>query len=236
MPTLTIGGVPLVPDRAELRRLLCKPRCVGSVLFTFAVSVCIVLSPAWRESLRLQRIELEQQVKVDRPTGVEHTGARASPPPLHTLSTPEALVGEEVAGGVLTAVLYHDVLHEKSRGQKQGSFPVRFCRQLPCVAVTPRKLQGLLLMIMSTCVVVAGAAVTASAQLPSIRVTHCEIEGPHATLATLQRDYLAAVRTSVLRKRAAQLVGADDQRIEQADDADDVRSESGCLVMHRSHH
>ena len=108
---LTIGGVPLVPERAELRRLLCKPRCVGSVLFIFAVSICIVLAPAWRESLRLQRIELEQQVKVDGPAGVERTGARAAPIPIHTPSTPEVPVGAAEAGGVLTAVMYLSLIH-----------------------------------------------------------------------------------------------------------------------------
>jgi hypothetical protein len=79
--------------------------------------------------------------------------------------------------------------------------------------------------------VAAGVAGTASAQLPSVRVTHCEFEGPYATLETLQRDYLAAVRTSVLRKRATQLVGTDDERIEQADDADDVRLKYRYLCM-----
>ncbi len=124
MPMLTIAGVPLVPERAELRRLLCTPSCVGSVLFTFAVSVCIVLAPAWRETLRLQRIEQEQRAKVYGSTGVEHTDARATPLPPHSPSTPEGPVDAEVAGSVLTAVLYHDVLHRRSHEEKQEPFSV----------------------------------------------------------------------------------------------------------------
>ena len=133
MPMLTIGGVPLVPERAELRRLLCTPSCVGSVLFTFAVSVCIVLSPAWRESLRLQRIEQEQQAKLYGTTGVERPDVRAASPQ-HSPTRPGAPVGlEEVeeAGGVLTAVLYHDVPHHsKSPREKQEPLSVRSCQQL----------------------------------------------------------------------------------------------------------
>ena len=76
-------------------------------------------------------------------------------------------------------------------------------------------------------------AVTAHQQLPKVLVTHCELEGPGATLASLQREYLAnAMRTSALRKQAVQIVGADDERMEQADDADDVRLISDCSVYH----
>ena len=65
---------------------------------------------------------------------------------------------------------------------------------------------------------------TAQQQLPKVLVTHCDFEGPGATLALLQREYLAkTMRTSALRKRAVQIVGADDERMEQADDADNVR-------------
>ena len=76
-------------------------------------------------------------------------------------------------------------------------------------------------------------AATAQQQLPKALVTHCELEGPDATLALLQREYLAnTMRTSALRKRAVQIVGADDERMEQADDADDVRLVSHCSVDH----
>lgn len=64
---------------------------------------------------------------------------------------------------------------------------------------------------------------------------YCELDGPAATLMMLQRDFLAStMRTSALRKRAAQLVGADDKQMEEADDADDVRSLRACLLqLHR---
>ena len=181
MPLLSIGGVPVVPDRAELRRLLYKPGCVGSVLFTLAVSICILLAPAWRESLRLQRLGRQQIA--------EHNSGGT--PPSHMFAEPEAPVGA-IGAGVLTAVMYHDTTHASPPREPQGYSPGGFV----------------------------------AAPLPSVRVTHCEIEGPYATVAMLQREYLATLRTSALRKRAAQIVGADDERMEQADDAHD-----GCVCV-----
>ena len=188
MPLLTIGGVPVVPDRAELRRLLCKPGCVASVLFTLAVSICILLAPTWRESLRLQRVERQNIARAA--AAAAHSSGET---PLSDPALPPTPVGATEAG-VLTAVLYHDTIYPS----------------------LPREPQGF------------SAGAERAEPLPSVRVTHCEIEGPYATVAMLQREYLATLRTSVLRKRASQIAGADDERLEQADDADDVRVGTAC--------
>jgi hypothetical protein len=68
--------------------------------------------------------------------------------------------------------------------------------------------------------------------LPSVRVTHAELEGPHATLAMLQREYLSgAMRTSMLRKRAVYMLGAEDERIDKADDSEDV---GAFILLHKN--
>jgi hypothetical protein len=110
-PIFTIGGVPLVPSQAELRRLLFKPGCAFSLLFTILVTISLLFAPEWRESLRLRRIEREQQAELlhakaeELPPQPQGAGTALPPQPVPVAAPSDSAGG---IGAVLTAVLYHD--------------------------------------------------------------------------------------------------------------------------------